>query len=67
VECICALDDLKARKIAKKLGLKVTGALGIIKILNKFGVLTEEESIKLYETLRAKGFRLPDRFDEIHK
>jgi len=29
VECICALDDLKARKIAKKLRLKVTGTLGI--------------------------------------
>lgn len=29
-DCIIILDDLKARKIAEKYGLKITGTLGII-------------------------------------
>nr|MDO8046014.1 hypothetical protein [Candidatus Baldrarchaeota archaeon] len=59
---VCALDDLKARKIAKKLELNIIGTLGIIKLLNKFGVISKDELFKLYKTLKAKGFRLPDKF-----
>ena len=30
-------------------------------------MLTKEKSIKFYEVLRAKDFRLPDRFGEVRK
>jgi predicted nucleic acid-binding protein len=33
------LDELKGRKLAKQLGLKVTGSLGVIHKANELGVI----------------------------
>ncbi|MGV8090637.1 MAG: DUF3368 domain-containing protein [Mangrovibacterium sp.] len=53
------LDDLKARKIAKRLGFKVTGTLGVINKAKEIGVI---KMIKPYiEKLNKTDFRISDR------
>jgi predicted nucleic acid-binding protein len=61
-----ALDDLKARKVAEKLGLRITGTIG---------VLLKAESLALIgnaydkvEDLRDKGFYISDQLlDDLSK
>ncbi len=47
------LDDLKARKIAKNLGLKITGTLGILAKAKKLGIIDDLE--KQINELQRKG------------
>jgi len=50
------LDDLKARKLAVKLNLKITGTLGVIHKAKQIGVL---ENVKpIIEKLQATNFRI---------
>lgn len=52
------LDDLKARKLAKKLNLKITGALGVIHKAKKIGAI---EYIKpIIEKLLQTNFRISE-------
>ncbi len=44
-DCIIILDDLKARKIAEKYGLKITGTLGIILYAHEKGII---KSVKVF-------------------
>lgn len=39
VDCTLLLDDLKARKLAKKMNLEVTGALGVIQMAKNFQLI----------------------------
>ncbi len=56
-DAIVALDDKKARKTARKLGLRVIGTIGILILAEKRGLITslEEEIHRLLNT----SFRLP--------
>lgn len=58
------LDDLKARKLATKLNLRVTGTLGVIHKAKQIGVL---EKVKpLIEKLQATNFRISENIvDEL--
>ncbi len=56
---LCALDDGKARRAAKKLGIEIIGTLGIIEVLNELGIIKKEERIELCVELRNKEFRMP--------
>lgn len=58
-DCLCVLDDKKARKSATKLGLKITGTIGILHILNEIGMISEEERKDLCLKLIELGFRFP--------
>lgn len=50
------LDDLKGRKEAEKLGLKITGTLGILIKTKQSGLIQE---LRPYlEDLKAAGFRI---------
>ncbi len=55
-DAIVALDDKKARKTARKLGLRVIGTIGILILAEKRGLITslEEEIHRLLNT----SFRL---------
>jgi predicted nucleic acid-binding protein len=56
------LDDLKARKIAEKLGFKITGTLGILIKARKSGLITQ---IKPYlEQLKTIGFRISNTIED---
>jgi predicted nucleic acid-binding protein len=53
------LDELKGRKLAKKLGLKITGSLGIIHKAKELGIIAAIKPIldKISET----NFRISDK------
>jgi len=50
------IDDLKGRKLARRLGLKIIGTLGLLKTLKLKGLI--EEIKPVIEELRKKGFYL---------
>lgn len=60
------IDDLKARKIARNLGLKVTGTIGFLLEAYNLGLITS-----LYKSalkLRDRGFYITDKLlDEIRQ
>ena len=56
------LDDLKARKLANKLNLRVTGTLGVIHKAKQIGIL---EKVKpLIAKLQATNFRISENIVE---
>ncbi|VAW16477.1 hypothetical protein MNBD_BACTEROID01-1107 [hydrothermal vent metagenome] len=56
------LDDLKARRLAKRLNLRVTGTLGIIHKAKQIGAI---EKVKpLIEKLQATNFRISENIIE---
>ena len=58
-DVLLLLDDLKARKLAKKLNLKMTGALGIIHRAKQDGLI---EKVKpLIDRLLATNFRISEK------
>lgn len=60
------LDDLKARKIAKNLGLKITGTLGILARAKTLGIIEDLE--KQIDELQRKGIWISDSvLNEIRK
>lgn len=64
---IVVLDDKKARKLARELGLEVIGTLSILKKLYDEGILTEAPDT-IYRRLIETGFYIDKRlFDKIFK
>ncbi|EOQ87923.1 PF11848 domain protein [Leptospira yanagawae serovar Saopaulo str. Sao Paulo = ATCC 700523] len=60
------LDDLKARKIAKNLGLKITGTLGILAKAKTLGIIEDLE--KQIDELQRKGIWISESvLSEIRK
>ena len=56
----CAIiDDMKARNVAKELGVKITGTIGLLLSAEKLGVI--DSAYKKAVELRKKGFYLPDK------
>lgn len=56
------LDDLKARRMATKLNLKITGTLGVIHRAKQIGVI---EAVRpLIEKLKATNFRIAENIIE---
>ena len=53
---LVVLDDLKARNIANKLGLKVTGIFGVLLIGKELGVISQVKPI--LQKLKLVSFRL---------
>ncbi len=46
---LCVLDDRKANRSAKNIGLRVTGTIGILRILSdKVGAISDNERQKLF-------------------
>lgn len=56
------IDDSKARKIAEKLGVKVTGTIGVLLKAENLGLITS--SYKKAIELREKGFYVSDELLE---
>lgn len=60
---IVILDDWKARKLAERLGLTVTGTLGVITKAKNTGLIP---SIKPYlEKIRKTNFRISEELEQI--
>jgi len=58
-DSLLLLDDLKARKLAKRLNLKFTGALGVISKAKQKGFISEVKP--LLDKLVLTNFRISDR------
>ncbi|MCX8056404.1 MAG: DUF3368 domain-containing protein [Ignavibacteria bacterium] len=54
------IDEKLARKIAKRLNLKVIGTLGLLYISHKENLITENLLRKTINLLRQNGFRIPE-------
>jgi predicted nucleic acid-binding protein len=60
---IVILDDWKARKVAERLGLSVTGTLGVIIKAKNSGMIS---SIKPYlDKIRKSNFRISEELEQI--
>lgn len=60
--CVVSIDDLRARNVAKKLGLKLTGTLGIIYKAKKIGhIKSMRETI---EKLKLVNFRISEKIEQ---
>ena len=60
--CVISLDDLKARKTAKSLGLTITGTLGILSNAKNKGQI---KSIKvMIKKLKAVDFRISKKIEK---
>lgn len=60
LNCWVILDDSKARRIAKREGLRVIGTAGLLKVIIKRGLIKEEAEV-LFERLARYGFRMRRR------
>ena len=58
-DCTVILDDLKARKTATKLNIKVTGTIGVIVKARKENKIPSAKSV--FEKILATDFRISDR------
>ena len=60
-DIVIILDDLKARKIAQKLNLKITGTIGVLIKARKRNIITSAREV--LEQLKNKGFRISDEIE----
>ena len=61
-DCVVSIDDLQARKVAKKLGLRITGTLGLIQKAKKAGHI--ESMRETIEKLKRVDFRISEKVEQ---
>jgi predicted nucleic acid-binding protein len=60
------IDDLKARKIAKDMGLSISGSIGVLLKAGELGLI--KSTYEKIKELKDKGFYISDELlDEISK
>jgi len=59
---IAILDDLKARKLAKKLNMKMTGTLGVIINAKKRNIISSTNEV--LDKLKNTGFRISKELEK---
>lgn len=57
-EAQCVLDDTAARRIAGRLGVPIVGTIGLIRILERAGLISTSETHRLLSQLGASTFRV---------
>jgi predicted nucleic acid-binding protein len=62
-DSLVILDDGKARRYAKKIGLRITGTLGIIKKVYDLHLINDDIST-IIENLHDVNFRIPKDIEE---
>ncbi len=55
---LLVIDDLKGRKVARRLGLRIIGTLGVLKAMKLKGIVREVKPF--IERLKEKGFYISD-------
>jgi len=61
-DCIVSIDDLRARKVAKTLNLRLTGTLGIIHKAKKTGLISSTK--ETLQKLKAVDFRISEKIEK---
>lgn len=57
---ILVIDEKKGRTIAKDLGVKTIGTVGLIALAFKKGMIDSQKAVETYEQLGSVGFRTTD-------
>lgn len=57
-QMILLVDEKKARKAAKNMGLKIIGLLGVLLLNHRHAHITEQDAILMLEQVKANGFRI---------
>ena len=60
---IMIFDDMKARKLAKKLDMKFTGTIGVIIKAGKLGIIND--CVIVISRLKECGFRVPPEIEKL--
>lgn len=63
-ECTLIVDELKARKVALRMGLKITGSIGIILYSYDKGYINKEEVLSYLETFKLTNRYISDNLYE---
>ena len=58
------IDEKKGRKIAKNLGVKIIGLLGIVLLNQKQGFISKKEAKEFLDNVIARGFRISKKLIE---
>lgn len=61
-DIVIILDDLKARKLAQKLNLKITGTIGVLVKARKRNIIASTQEV--LNKLRNEGFRISDEIEK---
>lgn len=61
-DCVISIDDLKARKTAKNLGIKMTGTLGILYKAKRAGYI--DSMRETIEKLKHVDFRISGKIEQ---
>jgi len=61
-DCIVIIDDLKARKLAKRIGLNLTGTIGIILKAKQNEIINSVKPI--LSKLKQTNFRLSEKLEQ---
>ncbi len=56
------IDDLKGRKVAGKLGLRITGTIGVLLKAKESNLIDSLKTVT--EQLKASGFRISDELEQ---
>lgn len=59
LQATAVLDERAARREADKLGLNITGTLGLLDNARQRNWLTEDDCLRKVRLLQTKGFRIP--------
>lgn len=59
IKYCCVIDDKEARKVAGKYKIIFTGVIGLIELLAKKKIISEEYKTEIISQLRSSTFRLP--------
>lgn len=58
---VLLMDEYKGRQVAKKLGITITGTIGILTEAFDEGMLTKEDVEKYIECLKENGIRISEK------
>ena len=61
-DIVIILDDFKARKLAQKLNLKITGTIGVLIKARKRNIITSTQEV--LNKLKNEGFRISDEIEK---
>jgi predicted nucleic acid-binding protein len=59
-DCYLILDDLRARKVADRMGLSFTGTLGVIAAAKRRGIIAAARPV--FEQIRQNNFWISEKF-----